>query len=75
MYQKRIILGEKIFFPTLCTSLFAVREWLYRWWGQMVRRILPTFVSTVLVRLQFSVRTVGMGGVMVPRETYGYESI
>jgi hypothetical protein len=75
MYQKQNILDKRIFFPTLSTFLFAVREWRYRWWGQMGRRIHPTFVTTVLVRLQFSEQIVGMGVVTDPGETYGYESI
>jgi hypothetical protein len=75
MYQKRNISDKRIFFPTLCTFPFAVREWHYRWWGQMGRRILPTFVTTVLERLPFSELIVGMEVVTDPGETYGCESI
>jgi hypothetical protein len=71
MYQKRRILPKQTFFHTSCTSHFAVREWLYRWWGPMDRRIHLTFGSTVLVRQQFSVLIVGMEDVTDPRETYG----
>ncbi len=41
----------------------------------MGRRILPTFVTTVLERLPFSELIVGMEVVTDPKETYGYESI
>ncbi len=40
----------------------------------MGRIIHPTFVTTVLARLQFSEQIVGMEVVTDPRETYGYAS-